>query len=101
MGRLLVHTLELGDVEFLVFEVPTDTTAIPASFGLTPRERAIASLVSRGDSTEQVCTHSQISRSTLSAHLSRIFHKCKVNSRLELVSKLNTRRSPTSTLTEP
>lgn len=52
---------------------------------LSPRERGIADLVSRGLTNRQIAELSYVSENTVKQHLKRIFTKLEVNSRAALV----------------
>lgn len=51
---------------------------------LTPREREVVSLIANGDSNKNIARELNISDRTVKTHLSIIFHKLKVNDRLQL-----------------
>jgi DNA-binding NarL/FixJ family response regulator len=53
---------------------------------LSPRQAAIARLVARGMADKQIAWQLGISFGTLRTHMSRLFHKCSVNDRLELLA---------------
>ena len=52
---------------------------------LTAREREITSLLAEGLSNKQIADHLTISETTVSHHLTSIFHKLDIATRLELV----------------
>jgi two-component system nitrate/nitrite response regulator NarL len=54
------------------------------SFGLTPRELEIVSAVDAGFSNKEIADHFRISEDTVKHHLSNIFDKVGVSTRLEL-----------------
>ena len=53
-------------------------------FGLTPRELEIVSAVVAGFSNKEIAKHFRISEDTVKHHLSNIFGKTGVSTRLEL-----------------
>jgi len=53
-------------------------------FGLTPRELEIVSTVVAGYSNREISEHYKISEDTVKHHLSNIFDKLGVSTRLEL-----------------
>ena len=55
------------------------------TFGLTPRELQIIASVMTGDSNKDIAQRCSISVHTVKHHLSRIFDKLGVSSRLELM----------------
>jgi len=54
------------------------------SNGLTPRELEVVSCVLKGSSNRDIATHFQLSEETVKRHLSNIFEKTGVSTRLEL-----------------
>lgn len=56
--------------------------------GLTPREVEVAQLLAEGLSNQQIADQLQIARRTVTTHVSRIFSKAGVGSRLELLRQL-------------
>jgi DNA-binding CsgD family transcriptional regulator len=66
----------------------------PAPLGLTPAERSVAELVSKGRTNREVADALFISPSTVQAHLKRIFRKLGVRSRTELAAHIED--SPTN-----
>jgi DNA-binding NarL/FixJ family response regulator len=52
---------------------------------LTEREHEITSLLAEGLSNKQIADHLTISETTVSHHLTSIFHKLDIATRLELV----------------
>lgn len=79
IGREAVSDLIRG-LQSLIQTPPE--TEIP--FGLTSREREIISAVLQGDSNKDVATRLAISEQTVKNHLTNIFNKIGVSSRLEL-----------------
>ena len=63
---------------------PAPAPAPGADFGLTPRELEILSLVVAGDTNEGVARTLSVGRDTVKHHLTSIFDKTGVSSRLEL-----------------
>ncbi len=53
-------------------------------FGLTPRELEVVSAVVAGDTNKDIAVHYKISEDTVKHHLSNIFDKVGVSTRLEL-----------------
>jgi DNA-binding CsgD family transcriptional regulator len=64
------------------------TSLLLKAFELTPREQAVAELVLRGYSTQQIVNELQISAHTVQDHLKSVFAKFDVGSRRELVATL-------------
>lgn len=64
--------------------------AAPAldQWGFTERERAIAELMVKGGSSDEICDALCIARSTLKTHLAAIFTKTGVRNRTALIAKL-------------
>lgn len=58
------------------------------NFGFSERELEVIELLQQGKSNKEIAESLFISLSTVKTHLSRIFSKAEVNSRLELVQKL-------------
>jgi DNA-binding CsgD family transcriptional regulator len=59
-----------------------------ASYGLSPREEEVVSLVARGRSTRQISAEIFVSEHTVQRHLQNAFEKVGVRSRGELVKRL-------------
>ena len=55
-----------------------------SSEGLSPREREIVAAVARGLSNRDIATATGIAQQTVKNHLSSIFHKLNVRSRVQL-----------------
>ena len=55
-----------------------------SSEGLSPREREIVAAVARGLSNRDIALATGISQQTVKNHLSSIFHKLNVRSRVQL-----------------
>lgn len=62
------------------------------SFGLTDREMEVALLYAKGRSAVYIAEELQISPHTVRSHMARIYEKCLVHSRQELLSLLEERR---------
>jgi DNA-binding CsgD family transcriptional regulator len=58
---------------------------------LTPQEEQIARMVAEGKTNREVGSTLFISPKTVEAHLSRVFRKLEVRSRLELAKRLAAR----------
>jgi DNA-binding NarL/FixJ family response regulator len=54
---------------------------------LTPSERRVAELVAAGLSNKEVAARLVVSRSTVEAHLTKVYEKVGVRSRSELAAK--------------
>jgi len=59
-----------------------------ALHGLTPREREVAGLLTRGAGTEEIAQTLWISRHTVKDHVKAVYAKLKVAGRAELSAKL-------------
>jgi DNA-binding NarL/FixJ family response regulator len=58
---------------------------------LSPRQVEIMKLISRGMSDKQIAWQLSISFYTVRSHMSRLFRKCNVNDRLELLAQVYVR----------
>jgi len=65
-------------------ESPAPPAARPKGFGLTPRELDIVATIVAGYSNREIARHLGISEDTVKNHLSNVFDKLGVSSRLEL-----------------
>ena len=63
---------------------PTNGSATKLAFGLTSRELDIVAAVRRGDSNRAIARRFSLSEDTVKHHLTRVFDKTGVFSRLEL-----------------
>ena len=54
-------------------------------YALSDREREVAALVVRGRSVQSIAEDMVVSQNTIKTHVSRIYRKCGVHSREELV----------------
>ncbi len=77
--------IEIDGVRCILLETPPDR---PASPTLSPREREIARMVTKGLPNKSIANVLQISTWTVSSHLRRVFTKLGVNSRAEMVVRL-------------
>jgi len=59
-----------------------------ALHGLTPREREVAGLLTRGATNEEIAQTLWISRHTVKDHIKAVYAKLKVAGRAELSAKL-------------
>lgn len=59
-------------------------------WALTDRERQIVRLLAAGHSSNEICSHLDVARSTLKSHLMHIFSKSSTRSRTELLARLRT-----------
>ena len=80
-GRVadLVQTLRAS-----VMVLPIAAAGVKKTFGLTPRELEITSTITAGYSNKEIAQRFTISEDTVKHHLSNIFDKTGVSSRLEL-----------------
>jgi DNA-binding CsgD family transcriptional regulator len=58
---------------------------------LSPRQVEIMRLISQGMSDKQIAWQLSISFYTVRSHMGRLFHKCSVNDRLELLAQMYVR----------
>src|SRR5215470_9530858 len=80
VGRESVSNL----VHYLRSLVDSATTPKQRKYGLTPREIEIVSAVVAGYTNKEIAEHFKISEDTVKHHLSNIFDKVGVSTRLEL-----------------
>ena len=80
LGQTLVSDL----VETVRPLIEPSTMAPKPLYGLTPRERQVLSMVAAGYSNKEIARHCTISEQTIKHHLTRMFDKVGVSSRLEL-----------------
>jgi DNA-binding NarL/FixJ family response regulator len=80
VGRESVSNL----VQYLRGLVGSSNTARQRRYGLTPRELEIVSAVVAGYANKEIAEHFKISEDTVKHHLSNIFDKVGVSTRLEL-----------------
>ena len=80
VGRESVSNL----VQYLRNLVGTSTSPRQKKYGLTPRELEIVSAVVAGYANKEIAEHFKISEDTVKHHLSNIFDKLGVSTRLEL-----------------
>jgi DNA-binding NarL/FixJ family response regulator len=80
VGRETISNL----VEYLRGLLAPPPTPKQRKFGLTPRELEIVSAVVAGYTNKDIAAHYKISEDTVKHHLSNIFDKLGVSTRLEL-----------------
>ena len=80
VGRESVSNL----VQYLRGLIGSGNTARQKRYGLTPRELEIVSAVVAGYANKEIAEHFKISEDTVKHHLSNIFDKLGVSTRLEL-----------------
>ena len=68
-----------------------DASALFDSFGLTSREREVATLVCRGHSNTRIATELRVGIATVKTHLLHVFSKAGVASRAALLALLVSR----------
>ena len=73
------HTVALSEQEW---------SLLRHDLALSPRQTEIARLISQGMSDKQIAWQLGISFGTLRTHLGRLFQKCDVNDRLELLAHI-------------
>jgi DNA-binding NarL/FixJ family response regulator len=85
-GQCAVESRHLADVVQAVRRFGTRPAAVKGAsrYGLTPRELEIVACVTRGESNRSIATRCAISEDTVKHHVSNIFDKLGVYSRLEL-----------------
>jgi DNA-binding NarL/FixJ family response regulator len=74
----------LGLIEELAALRAHDAREGSTADGLTPRERELASLVGRGASNKEIAHHLSISIKTVKTHLTNIFKKLGLSTRVQL-----------------
>lgn len=80
VGREIISNL----VEYLRGLLTPPVTPKQKKFGLTPRELEVVSAVVAGYTNKDIAAHYKISEDTVKHHLSNIFDKLGVSTRLEL-----------------
>jgi len=87
---LHVHIVPLGDGRraVTVRELGTDLDAFRRRYGLSAREAQVAELVLQGFRNRDIAAALGISSATAKKHLSRIFEKVGVESRVQLANRL-------------
>ena len=79
-----VSTLEQYLRTLITLMQPTHDEARQRKFGLTPRELEIVSGVVAGYSNKEIAEYFKISKDTVKLHLSNIYDKVGVSTRLDL-----------------
>jgi two-component system, NarL family, nitrate/nitrite response regulator NarL len=84
-GQYWLEGRDVADVVHAMQKLTRRTSPMkPNAFGLTPRELQIVYCVTQGDSNRDIAARCAISEDTVKHHLSNIFDKLGVYSRLEL-----------------
>jgi len=85
-GKYFVENRELSDVKALMVELSgqLSDTAATRSYGLTHRELEVLGLVTEGCSNKEVASRLSITEDTVKRHLTNIFDKVGMSTRLEL-----------------
>lgn len=65
-----------------------NTPDLASSFGLTPTEARVASLLTHGRTLQQIARELDVSRTTVAFHMRHIFQKTRTNRQAELVALL-------------
>ena len=92
-GDGVIRYNDMTTCVYIVCDKAFDTTA-PISdntlkrLGLTNRECQLIEYISRGLSNQEIAEKMFISANTVKIHISNIFHKAEVKSRVELMDKL-------------
>jgi two-component system, NarL family, nitrate/nitrite response regulator NarL len=68
----------------LDFPIPAQRTPVPNGYGLTPRELDVIGTIADGSSNKDVGNKFSITERTVKHHLSNIYQKLELSSRLEL-----------------
>ncbi|HEU5158620.1 MAG TPA: AAA family ATPase [Streptosporangiaceae bacterium] len=87
-GARSMHAQVVREQRRLGVRVPVATTRGGGVAGLSPRESEVATLVSEGYTNHQIAERLFISDRTVETHLSRIFAKLDVTSRVGVVNAL-------------
>ena len=85
-GEYWVDRGRVADLAHALYDMMRDPAPTPAKtmFGMTPREREIVAAVLSGYSNKDIAEKLSISDQTVKNHLTSIFDKVGVSSRLEL-----------------
>lgn len=69
-------------------DLAVSTSDFASSFGMTPTEARVASLLTQGRALQQIAKELGISRTTVAFHMRHIFQKTRTNRQAELVALL-------------
>jgi two-component system, NarL family, nitrate/nitrite response regulator NarL len=85
-GKYFVDDRELSDVKILMAELSGKLSDGPStrSYGLTNREVEVLALITEGCSNKEVASRLSITEDTVKRHLTNIFDKVGMSTRLEL-----------------
>jgi two-component system nitrate/nitrite response regulator NarL len=85
-GQYWVGGKSVSNVLQIVSGLATEVSAAPSksNFGLTERELEVVNLVTQGLTNREIATNLRISEETVKRHLTNIFDKVGMSSRLEL-----------------
>jgi len=77
-----------GRLLLLVLHPAHDRTEIYDQFDLTDRERQVAELLARGQTSDEICEAMSIGINTLKTHVANLLAKTATRTRAELVARL-------------
>ena len=85
-GNYWVEGREVSDINTVLADLSRSMGTVPAirSYGLTPREIEVIALVTEGCSNKEVAFRLNITEDTVKRHLTNIFDKVGMSTRLEL-----------------
>jgi DNA-binding CsgD family transcriptional regulator len=87
-GARTMHGVAVREQRRLGVRVPMTMSRATGPYGLSQREREVATLVAEGYSNSQIAEKLFVSDRTIESHLSRIFSKLGVSSRVGVVNIL-------------
>lgn len=71
----------------LIQELRKDSGPRDPQVSLSPREREILTLLSKGFAYKEIASHLDVSFGTVQSHIKNLYHKLQVNSKYEAVTK--------------
>jgi len=90
-GARTLHRFVIREQRRLGVRVPVATSRATGPYGLSRRESEVAALVAEGLTNHQIAAKLFLSERTIETHLSRIFNKLGVSSRVGVVNALSRR----------